>query len=191
MGLARQAIQMVQMSIAKVHTSSGYILVADLKACMQKDGPGLYKALGWRQVGESWEWDSSDAAVQALAAAAANVAVEPVATGSDAQAVGEAGATQLQVATPADAEAVGGAGATQLQADQGEVRKLVRAVLSTSGSYAITTHMLRAKVRASLERPIEAGRIQANGVRGNAGLLGRAVRPGSKGSGSRGSGATG
>ena len=85
---------MVPMSIAKADTSRGYILVADLKACMQKDGPGLYEALGWSQVGESWEWDSSDAAVQALAAAT-NVAVEPVATAADAEAVGEAGATQL------------------------------------------------------------------------------------------------
>ena len=31
---------------------------------MQKDGVGLYRALGWRGTGESWEWSSDDHAAK-------------------------------------------------------------------------------------------------------------------------------
>ena len=40
--------------------AGGYSLVAGLKSCMQRDGVGLYRALGWRDTGESWEWNSDE-----------------------------------------------------------------------------------------------------------------------------------
>ena len=42
----------------------GYSLVAGLKSCMQSEGVGLYRALGWRGTGESWEWSSDEHAAQ-------------------------------------------------------------------------------------------------------------------------------
>ena len=42
----------------------GYSLVAGLKHCMQSEGVGLYKALGWRGTGESWEWSSDEHAAK-------------------------------------------------------------------------------------------------------------------------------
>ena len=80
-GLARQAMQRVQARIGeevvrmgggKMRTGQGrgesadggYSLVAGLKSCMQSEGVGLYRALGWRGTGESWEWSSDEHAAQ-------------------------------------------------------------------------------------------------------------------------------
>jgi hypothetical protein len=63
-GLARQTMQRVQARIGEEvartgggksgeSTDGGYSLVAGLKHCMQSEGIGLYKALGWRGTGES------------------------------------------------------------------------------------------------------------------------------------------
>ena len=80
-GLARQAMQRVQVRIGeevvgmgggKMRTGQGhgksadggYSLVAGLKSCMQREGVGLYRALGWSGTGESWEWSSDEHAAQ-------------------------------------------------------------------------------------------------------------------------------
>jgi hypothetical protein len=71
-GLARQAVQRVQARMRDPEevkragqghgggAAGGYSLVAGLKSCMQRDGVGLYRALGWRGTGESWEWNSDE-----------------------------------------------------------------------------------------------------------------------------------
>ena len=76
-GLARQTMQRVQARIGeevvrmgggKMRTrrgcgesaDGGYSLVTGLKSCMQSEGVGLYRALGWRGTGESWEWSSDE-----------------------------------------------------------------------------------------------------------------------------------
>ena len=41
-----------------------YSLVANSRSCMQKDGVGLYRALGWGCTGEGWGWGSGEHASQ-------------------------------------------------------------------------------------------------------------------------------
>ena len=69
---ARIGEEVVRMGGGKMRTrrgrgesaDGGYSLVAGLKSCMQSEGVGLYKALGWRGTGESWEWSSDEHAAQ-------------------------------------------------------------------------------------------------------------------------------
>ena len=63
-GLARQAMQMVQTRLGEEVQEGSYNLRAGLKSCMQREGVGLYRALGWRGDGESWEWSSDEHAAQ-------------------------------------------------------------------------------------------------------------------------------
>ena len=63
-GLARQAMQMVQARLGEEVQEGSYSLRAGLKSCMQREGVGLYRALGWRGDGESWEWSSDEHAAQ-------------------------------------------------------------------------------------------------------------------------------
>ena len=63
-GLARQAMRRVQTRIWEEVQEGSCSMLAGLKSCMQREGVGLYKALGWRGNEQSWEWSSDEHAPQ-------------------------------------------------------------------------------------------------------------------------------
>lgn len=74
-GLARQAKRRVQTTIGeevmgmdggarRKGQKGSYILVDELKSCMQREGVGLYRALGWRGTKWSWDWSLDEHATQ-------------------------------------------------------------------------------------------------------------------------------
>ena len=56
-GLAAEALRRLQVELVEM-AGTDYRMVADMAACMAKEGVGFYARQGWAGRGGVWEWDS-------------------------------------------------------------------------------------------------------------------------------------